>query len=134
VEAARTEIISESGRLGQSSTHPQIQTTFSVGEKHDESLDFVQAQLDWCTVTAAISDDRVDPSIPDAPDFRDHRHDQSILTLLALKRGLRCYGSPLEGHSGSKGIDNLIDRITGHLPADSYAHKFPRLLDISGEG
>jgi len=113
--------------------HPQIQTTFSVWEKHDESLDFVQAWLDWCTVPAAISDGRVDPSIPDAPDFRDHRHDQSILTLLALKRGLRCYGSPLEGHGGSKGIDNLIDRISGQLPADSYAHKFPRLLDISAK-
>ena len=107
--------------------HPQIQATFSVWEKHDRSMEFVREWLNWCTVPAALLDDHIDPSIPDAPDFRQHRHDQSILTLLALKHGLKCFGSPVEARHRSKKIDRLIDRIAGDKAVNSYAAKFPSL-------
>ena len=107
--------------------HPQIQATFSVWEKHDASIDFVSTWLDWCTNPAALIDDHIDPNIPDAPDFREHRHDQSVLTLLTLKRGLKCFGSPFESHKGERRINCLIDRINGEAEIESFADLLPGL-------
>ncbi len=108
--------------------HPQMAATFSVWEKHEASLDFVRTWLSWCTVPAALVDDQIDPAIPNAPDFCDHRHDQSILTLLAIKRGLKCIGAPWEEHKHPKKIDSLIDRIEGRAKVFSHAELFPSLL------
>src|SRR5690606_32164646 len=69
--------------------------------------------LRWCQIPQALTDDRVCPEIADFPDFTDHRHDQSILTNLALMRGVRCFGDPQVSHHGTKIIDNLTDRIEG---------------------
>ena len=95
--------------------HPQIQATFSVWRQQQESIDFVREWLRWCTVPAAILDRKVDPSIPDDPGFKEHRHDQSILTILALQHGLRCFGAPWEMRGKSKDINVLIDRIDGRV-------------------
>jgi hypothetical protein len=105
--------------------HPQIQAGISVWQKHEASIAFVREWLQWCCVPAAILDERIDPAIPDAPDFQSHRHDQSVLTLLTLKRGLKCIGEPWEGHSGERRINCLIDRITGDMPVESFADKLP---------
>ena len=105
--------------------HPQIQASVSVWERHDASMDFVREWLHWCTNPAALLDDRIDPTIPDDPDFVDHRHDQSVLTLLAIKRGLKCMGSPLECHYGERKINGLIERIKGEALVESFARKLP---------
>ena len=110
--------------------HPQIGATYSVWEKHDRSIAFVREWLHWCTNPAALLDDQVDPSIPNSQDFKDHRHDQSVLTLLALKQGLRCFGSPLEVRNPCKRIDTLIDRIADGAPAESFADRFPSLSAV----
>ena len=107
--------------------HPQMAATFSVWEKSGASMDFVRTWLHWCAVPAALLDDQIDPSIANAPDFRDHRHDQSILTLLAIKHGLKCIGAPWEQHKYPKKIDALIDRIEGRGKVFSYAETFPSL-------
>jgi hypothetical protein len=110
--------------------HPLIQAGFSVWRKQQASLDFVREWLHWCSVPAAILDDRIDPAIPDAPDFREHRHDQSVLTLLALKRGLKCPGSPWEALPGERRINCLADLITGRITAESFADQFPALAGL----
>ncbi len=105
--------------------HPLVQAGLSVWQRHDASIAFVSEWLEWCANPAALIDDHIDPTIPDAPDFVEHRHDQSVLTLLTIKRGLKCMGSPLECHPGERRIHALIDRITGKNPAESFAHLFP---------
>ena len=100
--------------------HPQVQATFSVWQAHDRSRAFVQQWVDWCLNPQAVADERVDPSIPDAPTFADHRHDQSILTNLVLRQGMRLFGDPRETVVGpyrdsliQKDIGTLADRIAG---------------------
>lgn len=93
--------------------HPQIQATFSFWQKREPVLQFVAEWLRWCLIPQALTDERVCPDILDFPDFRDHRHDQSILTNLALMRGVRCFGDPQATHRGTKLIDSLTDRIEG---------------------
>ena len=100
--------------------HPQIQATFSLWRKHERGLALAAEWLDWCTRPVAISDEKVDPGVPDAPDFVEHRYDQSIITNLALKQGVRCFGNPGQvtvganpDNSVDKRIGTLIDRIRG---------------------
>ncbi len=108
--------------------HPQMAATFSVWEKHQASMDFVRTWLHWCTVPAALLDDQIDPQLANSPDFRDHRHDQSVLTLLAIKHGLKCIGDPWQEHKHPKRIDGLIDRIEGRAKVFSYPDQFPSLI------
>lgn len=109
--------------------HPQIQAGISVWEKQESSMEFVAEWLRWCCNPQALLDDHVDPTIPDAPDFVEHRHDQAILTLLVLKHGLRCVGSPLECHPWERRLNSLIDRISGRLQPESFADLFPSFAE-----
>jgi hypothetical protein len=90
---------------------PQVQAGFSAWQNTEASRDFVAEWLTWCQKAQALSDEITDPSIPNDPMFEDHRHDQSVLTLLMLKRGIRTFGLPHELTRDSKVINNLIDRI-----------------------
>jgi hypothetical protein len=99
--------------------HPQVQATFSVWQRNDRALDFVSDWLRWCVTMEAISDEKMG-DVPDAPDFRDHRFDQSVLTNLTLGNGLTCFGDPhriaIGGNrinASDKHIGHLIDRIEG---------------------
>lgn len=58
-----------------------LNSAFSVWKKTDKSIAFVREWLLWCSVYSVVSDD---PS-ENAPDFKAHRHDQSVLSLLAIK-------------------------------------------------
>jgi hypothetical protein len=93
--------------------HPQIQATYSIWQKTDSALSFAGDWLKWCMEPAALCDERVHPDIIDFDDFVDHRHDQSVLTNLALKRGIVCFGKPHVPLAGSKDISNLIDQMQG---------------------
>ena len=74
--------------------HPQIQATFSVWQKNPQSVGILDEWLRWCTTPGVISDDAAYPDINNFADFVDHRHDQSVLTNVAIRNGLRCYGAP----------------------------------------
>jgi hypothetical protein len=93
--------------------HPQIQATYSVWQKSDSSLAFVEDWLHWCLKPAALTDERSLPEVSNFDDFVDHRHDQSILTNLAIKNGIKCFGNPHVALAGSKNINNLVDRVQG---------------------
>jgi hypothetical protein len=93
--------------------HPQIQATFSVWQKSPQSQRLLDEWLQWCTTPGAITDEIVLPHVRDLPGFIDHRHDQSILTNVVIKHGVKCHGDPWVALPGSKDINNLIDRIQG---------------------
>lgn len=74
--------------------HPQIQATFSVWQKLPSTESFAAEWLDWCLKPGTLDEKVTMPTPSDFPSFKAHRHDQSIITNLALKRGVRCYGDP----------------------------------------
>lgn len=57
-------------------------TTYSVWTKTPQSIAFVREWLKWCGDYMVVSDE---PDGPNRPGFRDHRHDQSIASLLAIR-------------------------------------------------
>jgi hypothetical protein len=74
--------------------HPQIQATFSIWQKNPESIRIVDEWLKWCITPGVITDAVSSSSVENFPDFVDHRHDQSILTNILIRNGIRCYGRP----------------------------------------
>lgn len=64
----------------------QLQASCIIIKVSDYSKDFVKHWLRWCSTPFAIDDS---PSIlPNEPTFREHRHDQAILTNLVYREGI----------------------------------------------
>jgi tetratricopeptide (TPR) repeat protein len=66
----------------------QIQATFSLwcGSR---AIEFVEEWLTWCRDPRCITDAHNVSGLPNLPGFVEHRHDQSILTNLCVKRNIR---------------------------------------------
>lgn len=63
---------------------PQVMASFIAVCKNDFSVDFISRWLDACCVEASITDSE-NIHQDNFPDFDDHRHDQSIFSLLCRK-------------------------------------------------
>ena len=66
-----------------------IQASFSIWINNRESKDI---SSEWMTLAGnrqMISDDLRQSSLPELPDFHEHRHDQSLLSLVCIKRGFQ---------------------------------------------
>jgi len=67
--------------------HKQLQASCIILRRTPFTLGFIKQWLMWCQMPGMIDDT---PSIePNLPGFREHRHDQAILTNLALIYGLK---------------------------------------------
>jgi len=65
-----------------------VQASFSLWRAGARSRDFVACWLDWCSQRPLVSDDPSRGGLAELPDFQGHRHDQSLLTLCCLARGV----------------------------------------------
>lgn len=76
--------------------HNTEQTTasFQVYVKNSWSLDFLKEYLHYCQLDDIITDSPNTLGKDNFPDFIDHRHDQSVLSLLAIKHGVRLFRDP----------------------------------------
>lgn len=94
--------------------HCQIQATFSVWRRTERALAFLREWLDYCCDPRVITDDPNTCGLPNLDGFREHRHDQSILTNLTLKHDVACYGDPSEEFCRNiqKDINFLVARIS----------------------
>lgn len=101
--------------------HPQIQATFSIWQKNANAVDFVTEWLDWSQRVEVITDNPNRLGLDNFDGFVAHRHDQSVLTNLVIKHGLKCFGSNDCRLPGDKDINNLIDRVMGY--EDSIARR-----------
>ena len=64
---------------------PPIMGSFVLCRKSPFSLAFVQEWLRYAQDRRCLTDEPNVCGLPNYPEFRDHRHDQSILSLLARK-------------------------------------------------
>ena len=73
----------------------QIDGSYVLVQKNKFSVEFFNEYLTWCETGTIITDE---PSIlgKDYPAFRQHRHDQSILSLMAIKYKLPISREPSE--------------------------------------
>lgn len=76
-----------------------IQASFSIWVNCSESRSIVGEWMDCCAKRQLISDDSSVLGLPEFPNFKEHRHDQSLLSLICLKRGIRGFDI---GHTAPK--------------------------------
>lgn len=66
-----------------------IQASFSLWRASPESRRTVAQWMDLCAQPRLVNDERGLSGSPELPDFTDHRHDQSLLTLCCLEQGIK---------------------------------------------
>lgn len=76
-----------------------IQASFSVWRGGREAREIAKEWMDCCAQRELVSDDLSQSGVAELEGFRGHRHDQSLLTLCCLRRGISgiTVPSPLDG-------------------------------------
>ena len=77
------ELVSQWGRFGK-----QCQASVIFFRVSDYSRAFVAEWLKWCLHDGGRLIDDSPSVLPNHPEFREHRHDQAILTTLAYREGI----------------------------------------------
>ena len=89
----------------------QVQATYSCWSNNEASRDFLMQWLRWCQVEAVITDNTNIYGKPNAAVFRDHRHDQSILTNLVIKNQITLFGPKDKTLGGHRDLNHIIRHI-----------------------
>ena len=96
-----------------------IQATWSFWTPCDAANRFLEQWRDMCCDPRALTDRPNEMGLPNLPRFRDHRHDQSVVSLLAYREG-----APFLDYR-SKGLFRLL----GLRPQAGVAHFFLKRID-----
>lgn len=98
---------------------PQIQGSPSLWTPCLEAFDFLKAWLSACSDPRILTDMENTQGLPNLQGFKDHRHDQAVLSLLAYK-----LDAPYLDYSGQ-----LVERILRLRPQSRLAHLFLKRID-----
>lgn len=88
----------------------QIQATWSFWHKNQASISFVKKWARHCTDPRAVTDFPNACGEENFYNFVDHRHDQSILSLLCAREEVKAFGDPaIPVWDNSKDVNILLD-------------------------
>ena len=110
----------------------QVNAAFCGFTVCPEAIAFVEEWLELCTDPQKLTDLPNECGLPDLPDFVCHLHDQSILSLLAYRRGLLLHRDPSQfgNHMKPPGLrvsDEYLALPYSGSPCERSA--YPTLLD-----
>lgn len=72
----------------------QVQASVIFFRVSDYTRKFVKEWLDWCLFEGGRLIDDSPSRLPNHPEFREHRHDQAILTTMAYREGVKLHWWP----------------------------------------
>lgn len=107
-----------------------VQASFSLWRACAASRDFVNQWLALCSDRQLISDDPSACGLPELPEFHEHRHDQSLLSLCCLRSGVRALDMggkavPIDTRDPSQ----VINLLFSHAPYEiTFSRRFLRVL------
>lgn len=84
----------------------QVMGGFQLYKKEPESLHFLTEWLCFCSDQRIISDSQNETGQDNLAGFREHRHDQSILSLLAIKHRLEIFHDPSQWGESLERLSN----------------------------
>jgi len=87
---------------------PHVQAGYSAWSNSAASIKFLQEWLSWCQKKAIISDDVNIYGKPNLEGFKDHRHDQSILSNMTIRDKLELFGSKETSLSGYRNFNFIL--------------------------
>jgi uncharacterized protein YndB with AHSA1/START domain len=73
---------------------PMVDASVVILEKTDRSLAFIRKWLSYACRPEVLTDAANIVALPNLPRFVEHRHDQSILSLLAIREGIELFRHP----------------------------------------
>jgi len=73
-----------------------ITASFQLYKRCERSITFVEKYLKWCCNEDVLTDKPNTCGLPNLPEFKDHRHDQSVLTILAKHNDIKLHADPSE--------------------------------------
>ena len=79
-----------------------VAASYSCWSNTEASRDFLKQWLYWCQVEAIVNDDTNIYGKPNFDEFKDHRHDQSILTNLVIKHNIKLFNPQSKSLNGSR--------------------------------
>lgn len=86
----------------------QVQAGYSCWSNSKASRAFLTQWLYWCQVEAVISDNTNQYGKPNFAEFRDHRHDQSIMTNLVIKNNILLFGPKSKSLEGFRDFNHIL--------------------------
>jgi hypothetical protein len=101
---------------------PQCDAAFCLFQRSETSLRFVGEWLRFCRDPRIITDAPNTSGLTDLPDFIEHRHDQSVLSLMAARHRLSLFRMPSQFGNHYK-IPAL--RVEGEFNCINQYHQRP---------
>lgn len=94
----------------------QVMGSFSLYLNNEWNKGFVEEWLHYCCNEKIVTDLPTQCGLDDLPEFKDHRHDQSILSLLAVKHNIEIFRNPSKKRNSSKKYytNSPYDTILNH--------------------
>lgn len=98
---------------------PPIQATWSIWTPTPSAFAFLEAWIQACSDPRILTDIENTQGLPNLPGFIDHRHDQSVLSLLAYKFNAKFLDKR----------NNFIERILLLRPKSKLSNIFMKRID-----
>ncbi|WP_291360352.1 MULTISPECIES: hypothetical protein [Acinetobacter] len=100
---------------------PPIQATYSFWTPCPKAFEFLEEWLEACQDPRILTDMENTQGLSNLDDFQDHRHDQTVISLLAYK-----YNAPFMDYRGT-----FIEKLLLLRPQSRFAHMFlKRIYDV----
>jgi hypothetical protein len=93
---------------------PMADAAFLLVSKTPFGMAFVRDWLAACCVPDVLTDAPNASGLPDLPGFVDHRHDQSVLSLIARRKGVELHRPPSQ--LGRHGIHAFVGPLNSDAP------------------
>lgn len=87
------------------------------------SRDLVAEWLHWCLFEGGRLIDDSPSRLPNHPEFREHRHDQAILTTMAYREGIKLHYWPAQYNDGAFSYPNLEEYARDDYPILFHHHR-----------
>lgn len=94
----------------------QCQASVIFFRVSDYSRQFVAEWLKWCLFEGGRLIDDSPSRAPNHPEFRENRHDQSILTTLAYREGIKLHWWPASYNDGAFNYEKLSEYAGDDYP------------------
>lgn len=107
---------------------PHVQAGYSAWSNSDASIAFLEEWLRWCQEPSIITDNKNIHGKPNLEHFRDHRHDQSILTNLCVKHDITLFGPKDRSLNGYRNFNLIIKHMMLSRSHQQEQQLFSRLF------
>lgn len=100
IHAIEPNLLKDSDTQGWENFGKQAQASVIFFRVSDYTREFVSEWLKWCLFEGGRLIDDSPSRLPNHPEFREHRHDQAILTTMAYREGIKLHWWPAVYNKG----------------------------------